>query len=148
MRPKRRLKFRSAGGQWPIPRGTACTTALPAELFPPGTIPGTPPLVPVALPSDLLERQPDVLRPEAKLHSATAQVGVATTDLFPKFSLTGSGGLQNLTQGSLANLAGSFWSLGPSVTLPIFNAGKIRHVRLAFQPALGISTFFMLTRCL
>jgi len=100
--------------------------ALLAELSPAGTIPGTPPLVPVGLPSDLLERRPDVLRSEAQLHSATAQVGVATADLFPKFSLTGSGGLQSLTQGSLASLAGSFWSLGPSVTLPIFNAGKIR----------------------
>jgi NodT family efflux transporter outer membrane factor (OMF) lipoprotein len=96
------------------------------ELAPAGTIPGAPPAVPVGLPSDLLERRPDILRAEAQLHSATAQIGVATADLFPKFSLTGSGGLQNLTQGSLAGLAGSFWSLGPGVTLPIFTAGKIR----------------------
>ncbi len=100
--------------------------ALLAELSPTGNIPPTPPAVPVGLPSDLLEQRPDVLRAEALLHSATAQVGVATADLFPKFSLTGSAGLQSLTQGSLASLAGKFWSVGPSVSLPIFNAGRIR----------------------
>lgn len=100
--------------------------ALLTELSPSGSIPATPPAVPVGLPSDLLERRPDVQSMEAQLHSATAQIGVATADLFPKFSLTGSAGLQNLTQGSLGSLAGSFWSFGPSVTFPIFNAGKIR----------------------
>ncbi len=100
--------------------------ALLKELSAAGAIPETPPTVPVGLPSNLLERRPDILRAEAQLHSATAQVGVATADLFPKISLTGSGGLQSLTQGSLTSLAGSFWSLAPGVTLPIFNAGKIR----------------------
>ncbi len=100
--------------------------ALLSELTPTGTIPATPPVVPVGLPSDLLERRPDIRRSEAQLHGATAEIGVATADLFPKFSLTGSAGLQNLAQGSLANLAGSFWSVGPAVTAPIFNAGSIR----------------------
>ncbi len=100
--------------------------ALQAELTPQGEIPPTPPVVPVGLPSDLLQRRPDIRRAEAQLHSATAQIGVATADLFPKFSLTGSGGQQGLSVGSLGSLASRFWSAGPSVTLPIFNAGKIR----------------------
>ncbi len=105
--------------------------ALLTELSPQGAIPATPPVVPVGLPSDLLQRRPDIRRAEAQLHSATAQIGVATADLFPKFSLTGSGGQQGLTVGSLGSLASRFWSVGPSVTLPLFNAGKIRaNIRL------------------
>ncbi len=106
-------------------------SALLAELSPEGLIPPNPPRVPVGLPSDLLERRPDIRRAEAQLHSATAQIGVATADLFPKFSLTGNGGGQNLTSGSLGSIASRFWSFGPGLSLPIFNAGKIRaNVRL------------------
>jgi multidrug efflux system outer membrane protein len=100
--------------------------ALIAELSPEGVIPDTPPVVPVGLPSDLLERRPDIRRAEAQLHSATAQIGVATADLFPKFSLTGSTGGQESTSGSLGSLATHFWSVGPSLTLPVFSAGKVR----------------------
>jgi outer membrane protein, multidrug efflux system len=101
-------------------------SALVAELSPAGVIPATPPAVPVGLPSELLQRRPDIRRAEAQLHSATAQVGVATSDLFPKFSLTGSTGWQKLTQGALLSVAGGFWSLVPAVTQPIFNAGRNR----------------------
>ncbi len=105
--------------------------ALLTELSPQGGIPATPPVVPIGLPSDLLQRRPDIRRAEAQLHSATAEIGVATADLFPKFSLTGSAGQQGLTVGSLGSLASRFWSVGPSVTLPLFNAGKIRaNIRL------------------
>jgi multidrug efflux system outer membrane protein len=101
-------------------------SALVAELSPIGTIPATPPAVPVGLPSELLVRRPDIRRAEAQLHSATAQIGVATADLFPKFSLTGPAGGQRLTQGSLLRVAGGFWSVIPAVTQPIFTAGKVR----------------------
>jgi multidrug efflux system outer membrane protein len=101
-------------------------SALLSELSPTGAIPVVPPRVPAGLPSDLLERRPDILRAESQFHSAIAQVGVATADLFPKFNLTGSGGVQNLTQGSLANIASGVWSIGPGITFPIFNAGRIR----------------------
>jgi multidrug efflux system outer membrane protein len=94
-------------------------------------VPPTPPVVPIGIPSDLLRRRPDIRRAEAQLHSATARIGVATADLFPKFSLTGSGGLQNLTLGSLANWNSRFWSFGPGLTLPLFDAGRIRsNIRL------------------
>ena len=49
----------------------------------------------MGLPSDLLRRRPDIRRAEAQLHAATARIGVATADLFPKFSLTGSFGFSS-----------------------------------------------------
>ncbi len=105
--------------------------SLIAELSPEGTIPPPPPVVPVGIPSDLLERRPDIRRAEAQVHAATAQIGVAKAELFPQFSLTGSAGGQSLTSGSLGSLAGKFWSAGPALTLPIFNAGRIRaNIRL------------------
>ncbi len=105
--------------------------ALMDQLSPAKLVPATPPVVPVGLPSDLLRRRPDIRRAEAQLHSATARIGVATADLFPKFSLTGSGGLQNLTLGSLGNWDSRFWSVGPGLTLPLFDAGRIRsNIRL------------------
>ncbi len=105
--------------------------ALMDQLSPQRLVPATPPVVPIGLPSDLLRRRPDVRRAEAQLHSATARIGVATADLFPKFSLTGSSGLQNLTLGSLTNWSSRFWSIGPGLTLPLFDAGRIRsNIRL------------------
>ncbi len=107
-----------------------------ADLSPVGTIPTTPPAVPVGLPSELLQRRPDIRRAEAQLHSATAQVGVATANLFPKISLTGSAGVQKLTQGALLSAAGGFWSLIPALTQPIFDAGRLRanvRVQAAIQ---------------
>ena len=100
--------------------------ALVDTLAPRRELPATPPVVPVGLPSDLLRRRPDIRRAEAQLHSATARIGVATADLFPKFTLTGSGGLQNLALGSLGNWDSRFWNIGPGVSLPLFDAGRIR----------------------
>ena len=96
------------------------------ELAAEAPIPPTPPEVPVGLPSTLLRRRPDIRRAEAQVHSATAQIGVATADLFPKFSLSGSFGYASNTLGSLTNWTNRFWFVGPMVSLPIFNAGKIR----------------------
>lgn len=110
--------------------------ALVKDLSLPRDIPQSPPVVPVGLPSELLQRRPDIRRAEAELHAATAQIGIAKAELFPRFSLTGSLGAQAITAGSLGTLAGSVWSAGPGVTFPLFNAGRIRgNVRLqeAFQ---------------
>jgi outer membrane protein, multidrug efflux system len=105
--------------------------ALVTELSPQGEIPNPPSTVPVGLPSDLLERRPDIRRAQEQLHVATAQIGVAKSDLFPKFNLTGSAGIQNLVAGSLGSAASRFLSIGPGMTWPIFTAGRIRaNVRL------------------
>ena len=100
--------------------------ALLNELTTEAPIPTTPPAVPVGLPSELLLRRPDIRRAEAQLHAATARVGVATAALFPRFSLTGSLGTSGNQPKDLANWDNRFWSIGPSVSWPIFDAGKIR----------------------
>jgi len=105
--------------------------ALLAELSPEKAIPGTPPAVPVGLPSDLLRRRPDIRLAEANIHTATAQIGVATADLYPRFSLTGTLGAQATTFGSAGGVNGGFWSFGAGVLWPVFNAGRIRaNIRL------------------
>jgi NodT family efflux transporter outer membrane factor (OMF) lipoprotein len=73
-----------------------------------------------------LRRRPDVRRAERELAAATARVGVATAELFPRFSLTGSLGLQSQTFNDLGEYGSRFYSIGPSVSWPIFDAGRIR----------------------
>ncbi len=99
--------------------------ALLEELSPISTIPVTPPDLPAELPSDLLRRRPDIRRAEAQIHAATARIGVATADLFPKFNLTGSAGYQSNALDHLMKSSNSFWSLGPSIDWQIFNAGSV-----------------------
>jgi NodT family efflux transporter outer membrane factor (OMF) lipoprotein len=100
--------------------------ALLAELSARAPIPAAPEVVPVGLPSDLLLRRPDVLRAERQLAAATANIGVATSDLFPKFYLTGAAGYQSVSAGDWFSSASSFWSIGPSVQWKIFDAGRVR----------------------
>lgn len=97
--------------------------ALLSELSAPAPLPPVPPQVPVGLPSDLLRRRPDVCLAESNLHAATARIGVATAELFPRFSLTGSLGVQGSSISAVSNTIASF---GPSVTWPIFAGGRIR----------------------
>jgi multidrug efflux system outer membrane protein len=100
--------------------------ALLAELSARAPIPAAPEVVPVGLPSDLLLRRPDVLRAERELAAATANIGVATSDLFPKFYLTGAAGYQSVSARDWFSSASSFWSIGPSVQWKIFDAGRVR----------------------
>jgi outer membrane protein TolC len=82
--------------------------------------------VAVGVPADLLRRRPDVRQAERQLAAQTARVGVATADLYPKFTLNGSIGLEAL---SLGNLSSAIWSLagGPKITWAIFKGGAIRQ---------------------
>jgi multidrug efflux system outer membrane protein len=100
--------------------------ALMDEMSVEKPIPLTPPTVPVGLPSDLLQRRPDVQRAERDLAAATARIGVAKADLFPKFSLTGIAGLQSISAGNWFDYASRAWSAGPTVQWEIFEAGSIR----------------------
>jgi outer membrane protein, multidrug efflux system len=98
--------------------------------------PVTPPAVPVGLPSELLRRRPDIRQAEARLHAATAQIGVAVADLFPKFSLTGSLNWQADNLSSLSSGAARSWAFGPSVNWPVFQGGSIAanvHVQEALR---------------
>jgi NodT family efflux transporter outer membrane factor (OMF) lipoprotein len=99
--------------------------ALSEDLSKAAPIPPTPLEIPVGLPSELLRRRPDIRRAEAQLHAATARIGVATADLFPKFNLAGSFGLSASDVARLDKWNSNFWSWGPSVTWPIFAGGRI-----------------------
>jgi NodT family efflux transporter outer membrane factor (OMF) lipoprotein len=100
--------------------------ALSEVLLVEAPLPAVPPAVPVALPSDLLRRRPDIRRAERQLAAATARVGVATAELFPRFSLTGSFGFQSSDASDLADSDSRAWSVGPAVRLPLFDRGRIR----------------------
>jgi len=100
--------------------------ALTVELSPAGSIPGALPEVPAGLPSDLLRRRPDIRRAEAQIHAATARIGVAAAELFPKFTIAGSAGFQSTDFSSWFDWANRFWSFGPSVRWRLFETGRIR----------------------
>ena len=100
--------------------------ALWDELSKETAIPRLPAELLVGLPSDLLRRRPDIRRAERQLAAATAQIGAATADLFPKFSLTGAFGLQSISASDWFAGGSRLWSVGPTIRWPIFDAGKIR----------------------
>jgi multidrug efflux pump len=85
-----------------------------------------PPVVPAGLPSDLLERRPDVAAAERQLASANAKIGVAKGAFFPVVTLTGSGGYLSGDVDSLFDWNSRTWSIGPSISLPIFAGGRNR----------------------
>jgi multidrug efflux system outer membrane protein len=89
-------------------------------------IPLTPPDVPVGLPSDLLRRRPDIQRTERELAAATARIGAATAELFPKFSLTGDIGLVSMSPGRVAEAVSRSWTAGPVMQWNLFEAGRLR----------------------
>ena len=100
--------------------------ALLSQLQTAEPIPATPPEVPIGLPSELLRRRPDIRRAEAEIGAQTARLGVARSELYPKFQLTGLLGRTATTPGGLTLGLGNFFSIGPSIRLPIFNAGRIK----------------------
>jgi multidrug efflux system outer membrane protein len=89
-------------------------------------IPAAPSDVPIGVPADLLRRRPDIRRAERQLASATARVGVATAQLYPRFTLLGTFGFDATKFARVADWPARYYSLGPGVTWPIFDAGRIR----------------------
>jgi hydrophobe/amphiphile efflux-1 (HAE1) family protein/NodT family efflux transporter outer membrane factor (OMF) lipoprotein len=83
-----------------------------------------PPQIPAGLPSDLLERRPDVAKAERQLASVNAKIGVAKASFFPVLTLTGQGGYLSGDVDSLFNWSSRTWSFGPSVSLPLFAGGR------------------------
>ncbi|HUA38102.1 MAG TPA: multidrug efflux RND transporter permease subunit [Candidatus Sulfopaludibacter sp.] len=83
-----------------------------------------PPEIPAGLPADLLERRPDVAEAERQLASANAKIGVAKAAFFPVLTLTGSGGYVSGDVDTLFNWNSRTWSIGPSLSLPIFAGGR------------------------
>jgi NodT family efflux transporter outer membrane factor (OMF) lipoprotein len=84
------------------------------------------PAVPLGIPSELARRRPDIRSAEAKLQAATAQIGVAVAELYPSITLTGSFGMQALQFGNLDSWSARQFAFGPSLTLPLFEGGRLR----------------------
>jgi multidrug efflux system outer membrane protein len=112
--------------------GLAVLLGKPPEVFTKtfeyeGTIPFSSQDIPLGLPSDLLRRRPDIRKAERALAAATANVGSAIADLFPRFSLIGDFGFQSNRSNHLFKAQSRTFSFGPSIDWPIFYFGRIRE---------------------
>ena len=83
--------------------------------------------LPVSLPSQLIEQRPDVRAAEEQLHSASAQVGVATANVLPTFTINADGGYMNTVLASLISPQNLFWSLAGNATQTVFDGGSLLH---------------------
>jgi multidrug efflux system outer membrane protein len=103
-----------------IPRGQALTEQP------------NPPIIPAGIPSELLERRPDIREAEESLIAANAQIGVARAAYFPDISLTGTAGFESYSLSKLFNASSGLWNTAGTLTQPIFEAGGLRAgMRLA-----------------
>jgi outer membrane protein, multidrug efflux system len=100
-------------------------TALSAELEQANPLPQMPDRIPVGVPSDLLLRRPDIRQAERQLAAASAQVGVATAQLYPQFSLTGSLGIDSSDLKHLPEWSSRYYSIAPGVSWPILDWAKL-----------------------
>lgn len=97
----------------------------PADLtIPISPVLGEPPVIPTGLPSELLERRPDIAAAERTVASANAQIGVAKAALFPSITLNAAGGVGSSAIGSLLSLSNRFWTIGPTLAQIVFDAGR------------------------
>ncbi|MGC8988763.1 MAG: efflux transporter outer membrane subunit [Verrucomicrobiia bacterium] len=106
----------------------AMLVGQPATLFqlPPAPLNTDPPVIPAEVPSALLERRPDVAAAEERMAAANAAIGVAKAAFFPTVRFNGLAGLQSIDAGSLFDWPSRFWAVGPSLSLPLFDAGQRR----------------------
>lgn len=95
----------------------------------------SPPLVPLGVPSDVLERRPDIATYERDMAFANARVGLARTAFYPHITLSGAGGLQSTALSSLFNAPSLFWSLGADALQPVLEGGRNRANLAAAQAA-------------
>lgn len=111
-----------APADWTPPDFDLATLRLPAS-------------VPVSLPSALVHARPDILAAEARLHAATAAVGVATARLYPTINLTGTFTQSALDPSSFFDTTASAYSVGAGLTAPLLNGGQLRAQRQAAREA-------------
>jgi len=101
----------------------------------------TPPEIPAGLPSDLLERRPDIARAERTLAARNAEIGVAYAAFFPTVRLTGQAGYLSMETKDLFDWDSSIWSFGPSISLPLFTGGRnqanLKSARAAYNEAVA-----------
>jgi multidrug efflux system outer membrane protein len=84
------------------------------------------PELPAGVPSELLERRPDVAASERRMAAANARIGVAKAAFYPTVRLNGLAGFESISAGSLFNASSRLWAVGPSIHLPIFEGGQLR----------------------
>jgi NodT family efflux transporter outer membrane factor (OMF) lipoprotein len=107
---------------------------------------GQPASTPLSLPSELVRERPDIRAAEAQLHAATAQIGVATADLYPKLSLTGQIAQSALNPGDLFTYGATGFLLGPSVTYPLLKQPELKaKQRMAEDAARGALAHYQQT---
>ena len=94
------------------------------QIKPTNTLPSLP-QIPATLPSALLERRPDIAAAERHMAMTNAQIGVAQAAFFPALTLTGTYGYQSSSILNLLTAPNSFWSIGPSLAMPLFNGGAL-----------------------
>jgi NodT family efflux transporter outer membrane factor (OMF) lipoprotein len=99
----------------------ASTFSIPVE---PAT--SAPPAIPVGVPSQLLERRPDIAAAERNMAAANAQIGVADAAFFPVLTLSASGGMESSALKDLMNWPSRFWSVGPSISETVYDGGLRR----------------------
>jgi multidrug efflux system outer membrane protein len=100
------------------------------------------PSVPVSLPSELLERRPDIAAVERRMAAANADVGVAQAAFYPSVRLNGLGGLQSVSASTLFDWPSRFWAVGPTLELPLFTGGRnsaqLRQARAAYDESVAV----------
>ena len=106
----------------------ASLIGVPASRFslPPSPLVGTPPAIPAGLPSELLERRPDVASAERRAAAANAQIGIAGSAYYPSLTLGASGGVESTALGTLFEVPSILWSVGASALETVFDGGH-RH---------------------
>jgi NodT family efflux transporter outer membrane factor (OMF) lipoprotein len=87
--------------------------------------------LPVSLPSRLVEQRPDIRAAESRLHAASAEIGVATANMFPQLTLSAGAGSVANSAGSLFSAGSGIWSVGAGLVQPIFRGGMLLHQRRA-----------------
>jgi NodT family efflux transporter outer membrane factor (OMF) lipoprotein len=106
----------------------ATLTGEPASTFslPPAPLKATPPAIPVGLPSQLLERRPDIAAAERRMAAANEQIGVARSAYYPTITLSGGGGVESTSIGTLIQGPSALWAIGASASETLFDAGRRR----------------------
>ena len=126
MRRQRRRIWESRGAQYEHAIGTLIGTNPSTFSIPVKSLSATPPPVPIGVPSQLLERRPDIAAAERTMASANAQIGVAVAAFYPALTLSASGGFEARSFTKLFDLSSGVWSVGPGISETVFDAGLRR----------------------